>query len=288
MLGMEVKYNQAACQIKLRQKSYIETILKQYKLDHKHTCRTPMMIEHNLSPRSSTEPRQDADAIKHYMSLVGGLRYVADCTRPDVAYCTGQLARYLSDPAKEHFAAAKQCYLYLKGTCDYWLVLGNQADLTSTSLIGYSDSDGMTTYGNKPIMGYTFLYNDSLISWSSKRGSLVTLSVTEAELYALAHASTEAIYLKGLIDELLDYTMDPVKMYTDSASTLAIVRSPEEQHSQRTKHFNIRKNFISDRVDKGYISVHHIRSNDQRADTLTKALPLEKLKHFNELLHVRA
>ena len=146
----------------------------------------------------------------------------------------------------------------------------------------------MTTYGNKPIMGYTFLYNDSLISWSSKRGSLVTLSVTEAELYALAHASTEAIYLKGLIDELLDYTMDPVKMYTDSASTLAIVRSPEEQHSQRTKHFNIRKNFISDRITNGYITVHHIPSGDQRADTLTKALPLEKLKHFNELLHVHA
>ena len=137
-------------------------------------------------------------------------------------------------------------------------------------------------------MGYTFLYNDSLISWSSKRGSLVTLSVTEAELYALAHASTEAIYLKGLIDELLDYTMDPVKMYTDSASTLAIVRSPEEQHSQRTKHFNIRKNFISDRITNGYITVHHIPSGDQRADTLTKALPLEKLKHFNELLHVHA
>lgn len=137
-------------------------------------------------------------------------------------------------------------------------------------------------------MGYTFTYNDSLISWSSKRGSLVTLSVTEAELYALAHASTEAIYLKSLIDEILNCTIDPVKMYTDSASTIAIVRSPEEQHSQRTKHFNIRKNFISDRVTKGYITVHHVPSADQRADTLTKALPLEKLKHFNELLHIHA
>ena len=160
-----------------------------------------MQTGQNLSPRPSSETQRDIAAIKHYMSLVGGLRYVADCTRPDVAYCTGQLARYLSDPAKEHFAAAKQCYLYLKGTCDYWLVLGNQANSTSTSLVGYADSDGMTTYGNKPIMGYTFTYNDSLISWSSKRGTLVTLSVTEAELYAYAHASTEAIYLKKLIDE---------------------------------------------------------------------------------------
>lgn len=137
-------------------------------------------------------------------------------------------------------------------------------------------------------MGYVFLYNDSLISWSSKRDTHVTLSVTEAEMYALAHASTEAIYLKSLIDELTNVTMDPVKLYSDSTSTLAIVRSPEEQHSQRTKHFYIRKNFISDRIDKKYITVHHVPSAEQRADTLTKVLPLEKLKHFNELLHVQA
>ena len=112
------------------------------------------------------------------------MHYVTDCTRPDVAYCTGQLAHYLADSGKEHYAAAKQCYLYLKGTCDYWLVLGNQANASTTSLVGYADSDGMTTYSNKPIMGYAFTYQDSLISWSSKRGSLVTLSVTEAELYA--------------------------------------------------------------------------------------------------------
>lgn len=287
MLGMEIEYDKVARTIRLRQKDYIQTVLKRYNFDHKHSRRTPMTHEHSLAPHSSQEPRQDADAIKHYMSLVGGLRYVADCTQPDIAYCTGQLARYLSDPSVEHFAAAEQCYLYLKGTCDHWLVLGNQANFT-TSLVGYADSDGMTTYGNKPIMGYTFTYNDSLISWSSKRGSLVTLSVTEAELYALAYASTEAIYLKRLIDELTQQTMEPVKMYTDSMSTIAIIRSPEEQHSQRTKHFEIRKNFISNRIEIGHITVHHIASDDQRADTLTKALPYEKLKHFNELLHIHA
>ena len=82
--------------------------------------------------------------------------------------------------------------------------------------------------------------------------------------------------------------MDPVLMYTDSTSTIVIVHSPKEQHSQRTKHFNIRKNFISDHVEKKYITISHITSNDQCVDTLTKALPLEKLKHFNELLHVHA
>ena len=136
-------------------------------------------------------------------------------------------------------------------------------------------------------MGYTFTYNNLLISWSSKSSSLVTLFATEAELYALVHASTEAIYLKRLIDKLTNTTMDPVQMYTDSASTLAIVRSPEEQYLQQTKHFEICKNFIGDRIDKQFITVHWIASADQRADLLTKALPLEKLKHFNAQLHIQ-
>ena len=212
---------------------------------------------------------------------------ILDSTRPDIAYCTGQLARHLNNPGKEHYAAAKHCYLYLKGTCDHWLTLGGNMN-TATQLVGYADSDGMSTYGNKPIMGYAFTYQDSLISWSSKRGSLVTLSVTEAELYALAHASTEAIYLKALISELLNSTLEPVQLFTDSASTLAIIRSPEEQHTQRTKHFEIRKNFIADRIEQKYISVSHISTNDQRADLLTKALSNEKLKRFVDLLHIRA
>ncbi|KAF5329913.1 hypothetical protein D9758_018250 [Tetrapyrgos nigripes] len=51
--------------------------------------------------------------------------------------------RYLNDPGEEHYAAAKQCYLYLKGTCDYWLNLGSP---TITSTYGFADSDAIS-YG---------------------------------------------------------------------------------------------------------------------------------------------
>lgn len=284
ILGMEIQRDRSTRTIKLRQKHYIENILKRYNFDQYHSRRTPMLPGQNFSPRPRSEPQRDVAAIKHFMSLVGGLRYVADCTRPDVAYCTGQLARFLNDPGEEHYAAAKHCYLYLKGTCDHWLVLGSP---NFTPTVGYADSDGMSTYGNKPIMGYAFKYNDSLISWSSKRGTLVTLSVTEAELYALAHASTEAIYLKGFISDILNTQLEPITIHTDSASTLAILRTPEEQHTQRTKHFEIRKNFITDRISQKYITVKHVSTNEQLADLLTKALSSDKNKRFSQLLGIR-
>ena len=112
-------------------------------------------------------------------------------------YCTGQLARYLSDPSVTHFAAAEQCYLYLKGTQNYSLVLGTQATSTSTSLVGYADSDGMTTYGNKPIMGYSFTYNDSLISWSSKHGGTQPWRAAENTQFRRERTGTNRVFVAG-------------------------------------------------------------------------------------------
>lgn len=133
------------------------------------------------------------------MALVGALRYAADSTRPDIAYCTGQLARYLNNPSHQHYEAAKHCFQYLKGTSDYWLTLGGTKP---TQLVGFADSDGMSTPGNKPIMGYAFKLGSALVSWSSKRATLVPLSVIEAELIALAYAAQEAIHLKKFINEI--------------------------------------------------------------------------------------
>ena len=137
-------------------------------------------------------------------------------------------------------------------------------------------------------MGYAFKFCESLISWSSKRGTLVTLSVTEAELYALAHATQEAIYLKGFLSEILQTDHEPILINSDSASTLAIIRAPEEQHTQRTKHFDIRKNFIADRIEKKFITVEFIRTDEQQADLLTKALSNDKVKRFMQLLRITA
>ena len=135
-------------------------------------------------------------------------------------------------------------------------------------------------------MGYTFQFNNSLISWSSKRGTLVTLSVTEAELYALAYASTEAIYLKSFISEVLNTQLEPILINTDSESTWKIIKTPEEQHTQRTKHFEIQKNFIIDRIKQKYIAVKHIPGDNNPADLLTKALSADKNKCFSQLLGI--
>ena len=65
----------------------------------------------NLTP-TKDQTKDDRTFIKGipYMNMVGALRYAADCTRPDIAYPTGQLARYLNEPGIQHYNAAKHCF----------------------------------------------------------------------------------------------------------------------------------------------------------------------------------
>ena len=43
-----------------------------------------------------------------YASAIGSLMYSQVCTRPDIAYIVGMLGRYLSNPEKDHWIAAKR------------------------------------------------------------------------------------------------------------------------------------------------------------------------------------
>ena len=51
-----------------------------------------------------------------YLSAVGSLQYLALCTRPDISYTVGVLARYGSNPGMQHWKAVKHLFRYLRGT----------------------------------------------------------------------------------------------------------------------------------------------------------------------------
>ena len=63
-----------------------------------------------------------------YREAVGSLLWIANGTRPDVAYVVSQVARYMSNPGMEHWNAVKRILRYLKGTMDLKLTYnGNKA-----------------------------------------------------------------------------------------------------------------------------------------------------------------
>jgi hypothetical protein len=182
--------------------------------------------------------------------------------------------------APSDWEAVKRIFCYLKGTRDYWLVYGKNGP----SISGYTDADGMSNEDRHAISGYAFLIDGGAVSWSSKRQSLVTLSTAEAEYVAATHAAKEAVWLREFISEVYQ-PQDPMTLHSDSQSAIALARN--EQFHARTKHIDIHFHFIRYVVEAGKIIIDYCPTEDMVADTLTKALPSAKAKHFALALGLR-
>jgi hypothetical protein len=53
-----------------------------------------------------------------YLSAIGVLMYLANCTRLDIAFLVNLLARYNSAPTRRHWNGVKHVLRYLRGTID--------------------------------------------------------------------------------------------------------------------------------------------------------------------------
>ena len=51
----------------------------------------------------------------HYRSVIGTLRYVSCCIRPDIAFAVNKLAKYSNNPGVVHYRAILYLIGFLKG-----------------------------------------------------------------------------------------------------------------------------------------------------------------------------
>lgn len=72
-----------------------------------------------------------------YAAALGVLRYISDCTRPDVAFITGALARHTRDPALRHWKALQYVARYLNAT----KTEGLYYDGSQRTLEAFADAD---------------------------------------------------------------------------------------------------------------------------------------------------
>ena len=63
--------------------------------------------------------------------------YLANTTRPDIAFSVNLLARYSSAPTRRHWNGIKHIFQYLKGTTDMGLFYSKDC---SPDLVGYADA----------------------------------------------------------------------------------------------------------------------------------------------------
>ena len=131
---------------------------------------------------------------------------------------------------------------------------------------------------HRAISGYAFLIDGGAMSWSSKKQEIVSLSTTESDYVAATHAAKEALWLRLLIGELFVPFDEPTTLFSDNQSAIALTK--DHQYHTHTKHINIHFHVIRWVVENGKICLIYCPTANMVANTLTKALPSPKVKHF--------
>jgi hypothetical protein len=122
------------------------------------------------------------------------------------------------------------------------------------------------------------------ITWSTKKPLTVSRSSTKAEYKALASASAELCWLCTLVKDLGIYLYDPLVLWCDNVSALAIASNPI--FHAHTKILKQVFHFIRERVLHKDLQVKFVSIVDQLADIFTKGLPSHRFQDFQSKLLV--
>jgi len=287
-LGMEIVRDRANRMLTVTSSQHIQEMVGRFGVQDAKPVSTPLPAKLQLRPRQGDE--EPLPAQYPYRALVGSLLYVATWTRPDIAFAVSQLARFQDDPGFLHWKYAKHVLIYLKSTVTVGLcysaaprLQGSRVLSEPERLCGLCDASwGEELDSRKSHSAFVFLLGNAAISWHSKRQTAVALSSTEAEIYALAVAVREAVYLRMLMCDLTGVLPVSVPIYEDNQSTIAYAHAP--QISARTKHIDIRYHYVKDLVESGVIDLKYLPTTEQAADGLTKNLDKVKLTYLRQTL----
>ena len=124
---------------------------------------------------------------------------------------------------------------------------------------------------------YLFQLETCLLSWHSRKQSIVALSSRQAEYISATIATKELIWLQSIIQEL-GYSLSlSITIYCDNQSCIAF--SQNLKFHNHSKHIDLRYHFLHEKINTHLLSLEYMPTSTMWADILTKSL--SKFKHFS-------
>lgn len=270
-VGLEIERNRGKRSIKIYQTNYIQKVIDKFRMSDAKIASVPLdptiKYSSNMCPKSTEEKAAMAD--KPYNELLGSLQFIANLTRPDIAYAINLLSRFKVNPGNQHWEGAKHIIRYLKGTKDQGIIYGGSRS-ENTNLLAYSDADWAGDQDDrKSTSGYIMMMYGGPISWASRKQECNALSTLESEYIATAAAVQEIKWLRQLIRSVNGQEYK-IKLLVDNQGAIQFTKTTE--FHRRTKHIDNKWNFVKDEVQDGTIELNYVSSKEQLADILTKSL----------------
>ncbi|CAN6704554.1 unnamed protein product [Malus baccata var. baccata] len=247
----------------LNQRKYILDLLKDSGLIDSKPARPPLDSKLQLSTHS--EALSD---ITKYQRLVGKLIYLT-ITHPDISYALSIVSQFMHAPTLAHMQIVKRILHYLKGSIGRGLLMTKN---DSTTIMGYTDADWAgNSLDRKSTTGFCTFVGGNLVTWRSKKQTIVARSSAEAKYRAMAFTACELIWLKSLMLDLGFPSNEPMSMFCDNQAAMHITSNPV--FHERMKHIEVDCHYVRAQVQSKIITTYYTRSHDRLADILTKSLP---------------
>lgn len=260
-LGIEVARSKKG--IFLSQQKYILDLLCEVGMLECKPADTPIVQNHRLGEHQNQVPTDKG----RYQRLVGKLIYLSH-TRPDIAYAVSVVSQFMHQPSKDHMEAVIRILRYLKSSPGKGLMFAKNNHLRVN---GYTDADWAgNTIDRRSTSGYFMFVGGNLVTWRSKKQKVVALSSAEAEFRGMAKGLCELLWLRRLLTEIGFAPISEMDLFCDNKAAIAIAHNPI-QHD-RTKHVEIDRHFIRENLKAKIIQFPFVKSEDQLADILTKAV----------------
>ena len=219
---------------------------------------------------------------KDYRKALGMLNYLANGTRPDIAFAVNVLMRYASDPRPFHWKLVQHVIAYTKTTINYGITYKRGATIKP---IGYSDA----SYADDPdsrksTAGQVFLMANGPVTWKAKTLKRVSGSTGETEYVAVYEAGKQGKWVIQWLEEAEVYEDRPIEIKCDNDS--AILHTKNASGHGRLKHLDVKYHWIREAVELGDIKVTYVPTDDNIADLFTKALPRPRFEKLRELMGI--
>ncbi|KAL7459520.1 hypothetical protein ACHAWC_011291, partial [Mediolabrus comicus] len=299
-LGIDMKRipadEEGGGKIVMTQKGLIDRVLLALGLDDNSTQKGTPCLRKPLVKDENGDP---VDGSFSYSSVVGMLLYLANNTRPDLAYSVHCAARFSFCPKKSHEEALKRIGRYLKGTRDKGMVITPNLELTELKVDAYPDSDFGGLYGYEDIhdpvvtrsrTGFIINVADCPVLWKSQLQSETATSTMEAEINAMAACCRELFPILDMVQELSgaiglsakDGASMHIRLHEDNAGALILAQTIPPEFTPRSKHYAIKTNWFREQIVARGIKLLKCETKEMLGDLFTKCLPQPQFEYLRK------
>lgn len=269
-LGLRMNRS-AQGQIQLSQTEYIEDIIAEFKKNNVNIVEKDTPLPRDIESLIQST----GDKLPSMLDIIGKIRFLADRTRPDIAFVSSFLARFGTSPTKEQLNGSYRVIGYLQNTKNLCLNIGSPSK--QILLFAMSDASFVRGGDSKSQLSYSlFLSTDSGTFYTkSQKDKTVSLSSFHSEINALVETIKIILYYRDLLKEIGYIQNEPTLIYSDNMSVIQVSETLNKDN--RSIYLINKINFIREQISERTIQLQYINTNDNVTDIGTKSL--DKIQH---------